>query len=323
MGVYVHQIDIERSPYHYANLKAYRQIKRLIRKEKISAIHCHTPMGGALSRLAGRACGVAPIIYSCHGFHFDQKQKKPFDRIYKAVERYLAKFTDCIITINEEDYCIAKSFKKRSEHVYKIPGVGLDVKAMHSSTAMSIRNYYGISEDAFVILFVGDLTAGKDPITALHAFFDANIPNSYLLFCGTGPLRMLVEKECKEAGIEDRTLLCGYCKDMASYYQAADVLLFPTRREGFGMAGVEAMSFGLPVVASNIRGITEYSVDGETGFLCEPGDVEAFSSALVELYRDTEKARIIGCHNIRISTEFEISRVAAKMKNIYKIILSR
>ena len=103
-GVKLHQIDFIRTPYDLRNIKAYKQLVQLIKREKFDAIHCNTPTGGVLGRLAGKKCKVRKIIYQAHGFHFYKGAPKKNWLIYYPIEKWLAKYTDALITINNEDY---------------------------------------------------------------------------------------------------------------------------------------------------------------------------------------------------------------------------
>ena len=110
-GVILHQIDFVRSPYNIpANIKAYRQLKNLMVKEKFSGVHCHTPMAGALARLAANATGTKPVLYTAHGFHFYKGCPLKNKLIYQTAETFLARYTDAQITINREDFAAAQKF---------------------------------------------------------------------------------------------------------------------------------------------------------------------------------------------------------------------
>lgn len=320
-GVATHQIDIERSPYKAQNLKAYRQLRAIIRENDIKAVHCHTPMGGVLARLAASAEGVQAILYTCHGFHFDERHKDVASRAYKLVERKLAKKTDCIITINEEDFRAASCFEKRHDYAFKIPSVGLDISKLNEQRKESIRCRLDIPSDAFVVLVAGDLIERKDPITALKSFYEASIPSSHLVFCGTGPLLKTLEDASRKLLLDGSVHFEGYCPAMANYYREADVLLFPTTREGFGMVGVEAMSFGLPVVVSNIRGITEYVEDGKTGFLCEPKDIQGFAAGLKKIYQEKSNLEPMKRRCVATSKKFHLTNARKAMAEIYSEVL--
>ena len=124
-GIICHQIDFERSPFNKRNIQAYKQLVNIMKEEKIDLVHCHTPMGAVLARLAAKKCGIRNVIYTAHGFHFFKGASIKNWLIYYTVERFLSGFTDTQICINMEDYSNAKKFK--AKNVEYIAGVGIDV----------------------------------------------------------------------------------------------------------------------------------------------------------------------------------------------------
>ena len=156
-GVILHQIDFVRSPYNViANEKAYQQLKELMRMEQFDGIHCHTPMAGALARLAANATGTKPVLYTAHGFHFYKGCPLKNKLIYQTAETFLARYTDAQITINQEDYAAAQKFPLRGK-AYYVPGIGVDVQKIASVQVDRVakRKELDIPEDAFACLTVG------------------------------------------------------------------------------------------------------------------------------------------------------------------------
>ena len=128
LGIIEHNIDIQRSPFSLKNIKAYKQLRNIINSDKYDLIHCHSPMGGVLARLAAkktRKINHTRVIYTAHGFHFFKGAPLINWMLYYPVEKCLSKYTDCLITINQEDYNIArKKFKARK--VELVNGIGVD-----------------------------------------------------------------------------------------------------------------------------------------------------------------------------------------------------
>lgn len=130
-GVICHSIPIERSPLRLReNLNAYRALKSLLKKEHFAGVHCHTPMGGVVGRLAANAAHTAPVLYTAHGFHFYKGCPLKNRLIYQTAETFLARYTDAQITINQEDYAAAQKFPLRGK-AYYVPGIGVDVKKIY------------------------------------------------------------------------------------------------------------------------------------------------------------------------------------------------
>ena len=107
-GIKIHQVDFVRTPYHPGNIKAYKQLKSLAQKEQYDVIHCNTPIGGVLGRIIGKQLNVPKVCYQAHGFHFYKGAPKVNWIIYYPIEKWLAKHTDALITINKEDFELQK-----------------------------------------------------------------------------------------------------------------------------------------------------------------------------------------------------------------------
>lgn len=157
-------INFMRSPFSKQNFSAYKQLRKIILENKYDIIHCHTPVAGVLARLAARNSKDTTVIYTAHGFHFYKGAPLLNWLIYYPVERFCARFTDKLITINKEDYNRAKSWSLRDNgKVYYVPGVGVDIEKFNKKSIdrEDKRKELGIKEDEKVILSVGELIKRK------------------------------------------------------------------------------------------------------------------------------------------------------------------
>ena len=175
MGVIYHDIPIARSPYMWRmNFEALRRLMDIVENEKIDLIHCHTPVGGVLGRLAGYFSKRHPaVIYTAHGFHFYKGAPLWNNVLYRAVEQLLAPLTDILIVINREDFAAARKMRlKKGGRVCYVPGVGLDLdkfRAADPAERAAMRERLGIRPDDFFILSVGELNRNKNHVTAMRA----------------------------------------------------------------------------------------------------------------------------------------------------------
>lgn len=308
LNVTIHQIDIARSPFSMRNLNAYRQLKALMQQEQFDLVDCHTPMGGVLARLAAKATKTVPVLYTAHGFHFYKGCPLQNRLIYETIERWLARYTDGLITINEEDYQAAKSFHLRGK-AYKIPGVGIDVKGIHDLKVdrAQKRRELGVPEDAFVMLSVGDLNANKNHSTAIKAFAKADIPNSYYLICGEGELRNELGSLAEKLGVSQRIRLLGFRNDVREILKASDLFVFPSFREGLSVALLEAASAGVTCVASNIRGNVDLLKSEQ---LFDPADELELANSMLTSQRKNKL-------NLDDCMRFDSATVESEMEKIY------
>ena len=319
-GVILHQVDFVRSPYSIpANIKAYRQLKDLMVKEKFSGVHCHTPMAGALARLAANATHTVPVIYTAHSFHFYKGCPLKNKLIYQTAETFLARYTDAQITINQEDFAAAQKFPLRGK-AYYVPGIGVDVKKISSVQVdrATKRAELGIPQDAFVFISVGELNENKNHATVVRALAKADIPNSYYLICGEGKLKQQHFELAQKLGISEKVKLLGFRTDVSEILRACDCFVFPSSREGLSVSLMEAMAAGLPCIASRIRGNVDLLENSR--YLFEPAD----ENALCQLLKDAANGVQIEqeCElNWETLKKYDIKNVSKEMQSIYSAVI--
>ncbi|MEC1771902.1 glycosyltransferase family 4 protein [Schinkia azotoformans] len=315
-----HPFDIQRSPLSLKNLKAYKQLKKIMESENFDAVHCHSPMGGVLARLAARSVGISPVIYTAHGFHFYKGAPIINWLVFYPVERYLSKYTDVLITINNEDYNEAQKFKAKK--VIYVPGIGVDTNKI---TKVSIdidrkREELGITSDTVVLLSIGEMIKRKNHETVLKAIANLKDQNLVYLICGKGELESYLKGLVKTLGIEEKVRFLGYRNDIPEICNASDLFLFPSYQEGLPVSVMEAMSAGLPVICSSIRGNTDLIENEIGGYLLEPDDVEGFAKKINKLINNQELLNNMGNNNKESVKRFDKKEVKNKMEEIYKYI---
>ena len=206
-----------------------------------------------------------------------------------------------------------------------IPGVGLDTTKFET-VAIDIskkRETLGIPNDAFVILSVGELSARKNHQVIINALHKLNNCKIYYLICGKGDRENELKEMIHGYGLDNRVFLLGYRSDINELNQIADVSAFPSRREGLGIAGLEAMAAGLPILTSDVQGIPDYSIDGVTGFNYDPMDVDGFASGIKTLFGDPALAKQMGSNNRQAVKKYDIENVNKIMRKIYNDLSSQ
>lgn len=289
MGVDFCPVSIDKSPFHIKNnFKAFKELEEIVRKENIAAIHCHTPVGGLLGRLLGKKYGLK-VIYTAHGFHFYKGAGAFNNLVYGGIERWLAGYTDAVVVINSEDFEAACAFKlKKGGRVYKIPGVGLDTekfRPVSDEERKKARKQAGISDDEFLLVSVGELNKNKNHETVIRALKLLGEENVRCVVCGDGPKRKALENLIMEPDLKKKAALLGYVQDVREILAAADAFVFPSIREGLGMAALEAMAMGIPVIAADNRGSREYMKDGINGYVCPGNSKEEYAAAVRKIMK--------------------------------------
>lgn len=257
-----HIVNFERSPFKIDNLKAIKQLRKIIKEEKFEIIHTHTPMGSVVTRIAAmkarKKCNTK-VIYTAHGFHFFKGAPIINWIMFYPVEKWLSKYTDCLITINEEDYNLAKN-KFKSKQIELVNGVGVDPEKFDFELTQKeknkIRNKFGIDNDDFVMTIVGELNKNKNQIMAIEAMKDLTKENNKikLLLVGTGNLEDFYKEKVKGYKLEKNIIFAGYRKDIPQLLKISDCLLSLSYREGLPINVIEAMFCDLPIIATDCRG---------------------------------------------------------------------
>ena len=333
-GVVRHQVDFVRSPFRvWENVRAYGQLKRVIEKGDYDLIHCHTPMGGALARLAAHRAGVrAKVVYTAHGFHFYKGAPVWNWMIYYPVERWLARYTDVIITINKEDFRRACKFRVRKlEGVFWVRGVGISVtevdKNIINHFRESIDQRYNL-EHKQIILSVGELSKRKNHKIAINTIYrmrqyfkktGKKYPYCYII-CGQGKKKKSLQKLVKRKKLEKEVIFYGYCEHITEMLANSELFFFPSKQEGLPVAVLEAMAAGLPVVASSIRGNSDLIVDGKGGFLVRKNKACLYSKYLLYLLENPEVRRTMGNWNREYVKKYRESEIMKKMEYIYTLL---
>jgi len=317
-----YDIPFERSPFKSGNIKAYKELKKVIDEGHYDIVHCHTPVGAALTRLAAedaRKKGTK-VFYTAHGFHFYDGAPLVNWLTYYPVEKYLARKTDVLITINKEDYNRAKKFK--AGKVVYVSGVGIDLSKFKSKPYIrgQKRQELGFKEDDFLLLSVGELIERKNHRVVLEALAKLKkepiYDHLYYLICGIGVLEDELKKLADDLGISDHVKFLGYRRDISDICNAVDVFVFMSYQEGLPVALMEAMACGLPVICSKIRGNTDLVDDGDNGVFAvnNPDDV---AMKIKKLGSIDQFRRTLADSAENSIKKFDLNEVEKQMAHIY------
>ena len=323
-----YEIPFERSPFKFSNIKAYKQLKEIIEKNDYLLIHCHTPVGGVLTRLAARKARKSgtKVIYTAHGFHFYKGAPLKNWLIYYPIEKWLARCTDCLITINDEDYECAVRKKFKAGSIKKVNGVGIDLNKFKPQTPekkKELRKQYGYDENDFILIYVAEMSYRKhqDLLIDAVALLKERIPNIKLLLVGKGEMEYLYKKKVEKLGLKNEVEFLGYRNDVPNLMAIADVVLSSARHEGLPVNVMEAMATGLPLVVTDCRGNRDLVQNGENGFVVGIDDAEGMAERIEYIYKNKkirEKAREYNLENIK---NYSLDVVRIKMSEIYKEML--
>ena len=255
-----------------------------------------------------------------HGFHFYKGAPKLNWMLFYPIEKVMSKYCDIIITINHEDFEVAKQFK--GEGAKYIHGIGINTNRLNNLTSQrNIREEIGLSKEDFVVLSIGELNENKNHRVILHALAQLNDKLIHYVICGKGNQLNNLVKLSIELGIESNVHFLGYRTDVVEICNQSDLFAFPTFREGLGLAALEAMYCGLPLVTSNSRGPVDFMKNGETGFVCDPNNPEEFAKSISIIKNDTELQLSIKKTNKILAYPFCIENVKKEIHDIIELVL--
>lgn len=315
-GIEVKHVDFNRNPLSLKNRKAKEQLLKIIKVGNYDIVHCNTPIGGILGRLCAHKEKVNHIIYQAHGFHFWHGAPLINWLLYYPVELFLSRYTDILVTITRDDYELSK--RMHSKECRYVHGVGVDLNQFVIRDRLDrnneLRERLNIPYNAKVLLSVGELNANKNHGRVIRAIASLQDKNIHYVICGEGELKTEYEKLGQDLGLGQRLHLMGFCADVADYYRMADLFVFPSLREGIPASIMEAMAIGVPVVASDVRGIKDIVQDPTTRF--DPSDQKQIASIIAKTLKEDNARRI--AKNLQILKPYEFNMVVDELKALYK-----
>lgn len=313
IGLSMTELPFSRGMFGFGNIKAYSKLKKLVKNNKYDYIFCQQSVASVFGRLVSKKYKI-PVIYTVHGFAFAEGNNPIKNAIYKIVEKYLSKYTDIMITMNDYDYNTAKSW---GSNVYKISGIGLQDKL---STARITREDLGLDKDDKVIVSISEFIKRKNYPTMIKTFkkLTEKYPNVKYLICGSGRDLDKIKKLTVSLGVENKIHFLGYRKDAMDILRLADVFYHESFNEGLTMSIMEAMKIGLPIVTSNRRGNIDLVDNGQGGFVTDPIDCDSQLEALIKLLNDDKLRLTFGEYNKEKVKKYSLEEVRQELISVYK-----
>lgn len=317
------EIPIRRSPADRENLKAYRELKKIIRNGNYDIVHCHTPMGGILARLAAfpeRKKGTK-VYYTAHGFHFYKGAPALNWIVYFPIELVMSAATDCLITINDEDFLFAKKHLK-ADRIVKINGVGYNSDLFYKISdeeKKKIREEKGYSEDEILLIYVAEMNTNKNQGMLVRMMkLLLNKEKKYrLLIVGADNCSGRYISLAKDLGVADKIDFLGHRDDACDLVHMSDIAVGSSLREGLPVNVMEAMACGLPVVLSDNRGHRALCRDGYNGFIVEPNDYRNMADKIEKLTFDKNLYDTMSENALNFVKPFSKESVLKELKKVY------
>lgn len=323
-GIICHDVNFSRLGSPLVSLRALMQLIKLMKRNQFFLVHVHTPMASFLGRLAAKIANIKSVLYTAHGFHFYKGAPWYYWACIYPIEYLVARWTDGLIVINQEDFNIAQKMPVRNKgKAYLIPGMGVDMKRykpMQEEQKFFLRKKYGFKNKDFLLIYTAELNKNKNQYFLIKAisFLKDKIPNLKIIFAGDGNLKDDYEKYAQNLNLKDDIVFLGYRQDLEKIIPMCDVGTSASAREGFGINLVEYMSAGLPVVATENRGHKEIIVNRSNGLLFKLGNMTQFTEAIERLYKYKSLRKELGKNAIKSTRKFSIERSLNAISEIYK-----
>ncbi|MFQ8892575.1 MAG: glycosyltransferase family 4 protein [Clostridium sp.] len=317
MGIKVYNVPIPRKITAIKEMiSSYKKIKKVCSENNYDILHCHSPIGGVLARFAFKDFRKkgGKLIYTAHGFHFFKGAPIKNWIIFYPIEKFCSRYTDCLITINKEDYKRAKNFK--AKEVKYVPGIGIDTEKIKDiKKNRKILNEFNI-KDEVVLVSVGELSNRKNHKVILKALEKVKGNFKYII-CGQGAKKEELIKLSKELNLQEKVEFLGYRQDVKEILKASDIFCFPSKQEGLPVALMEAMASGLPVICSDIRGNKDLIENKKGGYLLKSYDIDEYSIKIQELIENKVLREEMGNFNLEKIKDFDRKKVNTIMEEIY------
>ncbi len=325
--------ELVRNPSVSSDRKAYKRLKEIIKEFNPHIVHTHASKAGALGRKAAASCKVPVIVHTFHGHIFHSYFGKVKTRVFKEIERNLAKKSDAIISISErqrEELChVHKVCELENTHV--IP-LGFDLQPFHDKRMeerTAKRKELGLTEDTIALAIVGRFA----PIKNHDLFFDVigkvlSKTNKKLkvFVVGDGAERINIESRAAELNKKhpETIQLTSWITDIASFNAGIDLICLTSNNEGTPVSLIEAQAACIPVISTDVGGVRDIVKDGDTGFIVPVNDADLFAEKVLELVENEKKRQKMSQNGWTfVKDTFHYNTLAANMDRLYKELLEK
>lgn len=315
-----------RNPLHPQNAMMTARIRDLAIEQRYDIVHVHTPVASFVTRFALdclRRREKLQVVYTAHGFHFHSMGGCIRNRLFEVLERKAAVWTDFLVVINREDFKAATQKNLiRIDRLRFMPGIGVD-RSLYSSSSVSeseLNRLYkelGISAVAPVLLMVGEFRKRKRHADAIRAFSKVVHPQAQLVLAGSGPLFEPMKQLAVSLGVADRVHFLGLRDDVAALMKTSRAVILPSSQEGLPRCVLEALSMGVPVIGSRIRGTTEL-LECNAGLLVDLGNIDQLTQAMQAVIDDADAAVTMGRAGQRQSKAYDLTNILRMHEELYE-----
>jgi glycosyltransferase involved in cell wall biosynthesis len=308
------------------DVAALRQLVRLMARARPHIVHTHTAKAGALGRVAALVTRVPVVVHTYHGHVFQGYFGPAWTRVLLAIERALARRTDCLIAVSPAVRRELLALGVGTPERFRVVPLGLDLDPFARADALrgKLRAELGIPAEAPLVGIVARLVPIKAHEVFLRAaaLVRARLPEARFLLVGDGEGRAGLERLAGALGLTDRVRFLGWRRDLDRIYADLDVVVLTSRNEGSPVALIEAMAAGRAVVATAVGGVRDFVADGVTGCVVRPGDPGAVAAGIADLLDHAERRHDLGkAGREHVLPRFGAERLLADIDRLYTELL--
>ncbi len=332
MGYPFHRIHFRRNLSPFNLIRSLAGMVRIMRRERFDIVHTHTPIAAFLGRMAARIAGVPVIFYTAHGFYFHQRMPWLTYHFYNKLELLAGRLaTDFMFSQSMEDADTAVRSRIMSASDILHIGNGVNIEKFQPDLPLGdhCRKELGIDSNQVVITYMGRLVREKGILDLVKAFSVISESHHHCRLVIVGDNSTAGDRDTttldemnemiEDAGLKERIIMTGFRNDPERILAASDIFVLPSYREGLPRSICEAMACGVPVIATNIRGCREQVIDGHTGYLFPPGDVQALVGCLDELVNRQGNRLSMGKAGRKVAEEhFSETTVVERQLGVYR-----
>lgn len=299
----------------YYNILNILKLAILVKKYEPDIIHSHTYFSNTIGRIAGIISRVPVMISHVHNVYSNYSKRN------LLIERLLSNYTDKVICCSEAVRNFVLKYEKINMHKTVIIYNGVNHREIQRSQDISyLREFLGIYKNVITIICVASLTEKKGHEYLLKAILEIEKEFQKLKFIivGDGPLKKRLKNLAEELNIQDLVIFTGIRNDIPNLLKIADIFVLPSLTEGLPLAAIEAMSVGLPVVATAVGGVPEIIKDGITGYLVPPKNPKALGNTILNLIKDKKNMEKVGLNGKKVIIEnFTTEKMINKLEKLY------
>ena len=326
-NLFYHEVTVSDYPLFeyepYETVLASKMVD-VVKHEKLDILHVHYAIPHASAAFMARAIlksqGITiPFVTTLHGTDITLVGKDPS---FEPVITFCLNESDAVTAVSESLRNDTYEHFSTTRELQVIPNF-IRIQKEPNGINMEMRRRF-VQDDEFLLCHVSNFRKVKRVEDVLKVFAKVNeSKKSRILLVGDGPERYSLEKLCRELGLCDRVIFLGKVRDTQHVLELADLFLLPSETESFGLAALEAMALGVPVISSNTGGIPEVNVHGVTGFLSNVGDTDDMAKNALLVIQDKATHNQFRKNAFEESKKFDLERIVQIYEDLYEDVLAK